>query len=261
MPSQKNMLGSVHNHDRINDGNSDGRTLTRFGTIRKFPSRNIHQISVYFRRRATVEAIRAEAGDTNNLARSRMINVFVSRHRRSVVLLNPIPIMLNVSVPPTESVPMLVTSCLTNGTNWVGGEPGEGMVEDTREDARFAASASKQTQTRGFEVPHVLRDFARARAHNSPLSHFPQRAKSFSRKKDAEIARVCKTRALFQSRRRRLKRAGILFRSCKSIRVILGFLTSKWMSRFIIEREDQRKKDIYILYECLMNILKVHNYS
>lgn len=105
MSSQKNMLGSVRNHDRINDGNSDGRTLTRFGTIRKFPSRNIHQISVYFRRRATVEAIRAEAGDTNNLARSRMINVFVSRHRRSVVLLNPIPIMLTVSVPPPRTSP------------------------------------------------------------------------------------------------------------------------------------------------------------
>lgn len=132
------------------------------------------------------------------------------------------------------------------------------MVENAREDARFAASASKQTQTRGFEVPHVLRDFVSARAL---VVSFPQRAKSFSRKKDAEIARVCKTRALFQSRRRRLKRAGILFRSCKSIRVILGLLTSKWMSRFIIEREDQTKKDIYILYEYSMNIFKMYNYS
>lgn len=133
------------------------------------------------------------------------------------------------------------------------------MVEDAREDARFAASASKQTQTRGFEVPHVLRDFVSARAQLAVVSFSPAQS-PFPEKKDAEIARVCKTRALFQSRRR-LKRAGILFRSCKSIRVILGFLTSKWMSRFIIEREDQRKKDIYILYECLMNILKVHNYS
>lgn len=158
-----------------------------------------------------------------------------------------------------QAIPTLVTPCLTNEMDWERGGWGRGMLENAREDARFAASASKQTQTKGFEVPHVLRDF-RKRARTTRRCLISPAQSPFPEKKDAEIARVCKTRVLFQSRRRRLKRAGILFRSCKSIGVILGFFTSKWMSRFIIKREDQKEGYLHFIRVLDEYFKSAHNY-
>lgn len=105
----------------------------------------------------------------------------------------------------------------------------------------FASDESQQTKTEGFGVPHVLRDFVSVSTARRCLI-FSARARSSSQKKDAEIARVCKTRDLFQSHRMRLKRARAFFPPREGIGLTLRYLTSKWMSRSIIEQEDKKKK-------------------
>jgi len=75
------------------------------------------------------------------------------------------------SFPPSvRIVPTFVIPCLTDEEDELGGW--RAMVEDAgEEDARFVASASKQTKTEGFGVLRAPRDFVSAR---SSLSHFLQ---------------------------------------------------------------------------------------
>jgi len=111
------------------------------------------------------------------------------------------------------------------------------------EDARFA-SASKQTKTEGFGVPHVLRDFVSARTVRRCLI-FSVCARSSSRKKKYRNYTHMQNESLLFQSHRRLKRVRSLFPLCEGVELILGFLTSKWMSRSIIGKDE---REIFTFY-------------
>lgn len=111
------------------------------------------------------EAIRAEAGDTNNLARSRgMINVYASRHRQrrkeSVVLLNPIPVMLAPAARISLSVSYYVYGCSslprpTDGRS-EGGTTFCGRGEARKRDLPQARVPNNKWSTDQKRVSHVF---------------------------------------------------------------------------------------------------------
>lgn len=110
--------------------------------------------------------------------------------------------MLAGCLPP--SGPSRRSSFLVQPMRRTDREAQGGWLRMREEDARFVASAPKQTKTEGFRVPHVLRDFVSVRTARLVVVSFSRRARGpLTEKKDAEIARVCKTRVLlFQSHRR-----------------------------------------------------------
>lgn len=98
------------------------------------------------------------------------------------------------------------------------------------------------------------RDFVSVRTARRCLI-FSARARSSRKKKTPRLHAYAKRGASFSRIARRLKRARALFPPREGVRLILGFLTSKWMRRSIIGREDQ--KEIFtFLHECSMHIWK-----
>lgn len=126
------------------------------------------------------------------------------------------------------------------------------MVEDAEEeeDARFVASASKQTKTEGFGVPRVLRDFVSTRTACRCLIFSTHARGLLPEKKMPRLYPYAK-RGLFQSHPRRLKRARALFPPCEGVELILGFLTFKWMSSSVIRI---RKREIFTFYMSIRRI-------
>lgn len=95
--------------------------------------------------------------------------------------------------PFVRAIPMLVTPCLTNEVDWEGGGWEEGCWR-ARGGMRDSPQA-RPNKPKPRDLSASRSEGFRKRQRLAVVS-FLQRAKSFSRKKDAEIARVCKTRAL-----------------------------------------------------------------